>query len=182
MGCRAIDRDAVDRVLACCWRSNVDINRNQYFMAGLLVLFLGVQFRMIDSYVLTEKATHFLAQRQGTKSQATTTQLSQLFPAAGPPDSQSRATARLDRLGPDLDRFGADSAQSVDEKTGRLTRGPGSAERRRSRSAKCPRQVGEWSYLFPNRPRATQVRSARLGRSLTLRHIPGRTASCQRFA
>ena len=63
----------------------MDINRNQYFMAGLLVLFLGIQFRMIDSYVLTEKATHFLAQQQGTKTQATTTQLSQLFPAAGPP-------------------------------------------------------------------------------------------------
>jgi hypothetical protein len=63
----------------------VDINRNQYFMAGLLVLFLGIQFRMVDSYVLTESTTRFLAQRSGKPMAAGATQLNQLFPAAGPP-------------------------------------------------------------------------------------------------
>lgn len=63
----------------------MDINRNQYFMAGLLVLFLGIQARMIESYVLTESATKFLAQRSGKPAVQASTQLSQLFPAAGPP-------------------------------------------------------------------------------------------------
>jgi hypothetical protein len=63
----------------------VEINRNQYFMAGLLVLFLGIQFRFVDSYVLTEQTTRFLAERSGKPIAAGATQVSQLFPAAGPP-------------------------------------------------------------------------------------------------
>ncbi len=62
----------------------MDINRNQYFMAGLLALFLGVQFRFVDSYVLTEDATRFLAQRSGKSVASGATQMNQLFPAAGP--------------------------------------------------------------------------------------------------
>ena len=41
----------------------MEFNRNQYFMAGLLVFLLGVQFRTIDTFVLNEKATQFIAQR-----------------------------------------------------------------------------------------------------------------------
>ena len=41
----------------------MDINRNQFFMFGVLVLLLGVQFRVIDRYVLNDQATHFLAKR-----------------------------------------------------------------------------------------------------------------------
>jgi hypothetical protein len=41
----------------------VEINRNQYFLAGLVVLLLGLQVRMVESYVLNAKATTFVAER-----------------------------------------------------------------------------------------------------------------------
>lgn len=41
----------------------MDVTRNQYFLAGLLLLFLGIQFRMVETVVLTPELTQFLAQR-----------------------------------------------------------------------------------------------------------------------
>jgi hypothetical protein len=41
----------------------MDLNRNQYFLAGLVIFFLGIQLRMVDRFVLNERATHFLHQR-----------------------------------------------------------------------------------------------------------------------
>lgn len=35
--------------------------RNRYFLLGVLFILLGVQFRMIDSFVLNESATRALA-------------------------------------------------------------------------------------------------------------------------
>ncbi len=43
----------------------LDINRNQLFLAGMLFLFLGVQFRVVESYKLTPELTQFLAERTG---------------------------------------------------------------------------------------------------------------------
>ena len=43
----------------------MDINRNQYFLIGLVVLLLGLQFRLIDSVLLTPECTKFLAERTG---------------------------------------------------------------------------------------------------------------------
>ncbi|OHB78448.1 MAG: hypothetical protein A2V98_06775 [Planctomycetes bacterium RBG_16_64_12] len=40
----------------------MEINRNQWFMAGLVLLFLGLQFHSIDSLVLTPEFTKFLAE------------------------------------------------------------------------------------------------------------------------
>ncbi|MGY8771341.1 MAG: hypothetical protein ACKVH8_23250 [Pirellulales bacterium] len=37
--------------------------RNQYFMLGLIILALGIQFRMIESVILTEEASQFVAQK-----------------------------------------------------------------------------------------------------------------------
>lgn len=34
----------------------MDLNRNQFFLAGVLLLMLGLQFRLVDSVVLTPKA------------------------------------------------------------------------------------------------------------------------------
>jgi len=39
----------------------VELNRNQFFMAGVFLMLLGVQFRLLDSVTLNEKATEFLA-------------------------------------------------------------------------------------------------------------------------
>jgi hypothetical protein len=41
----------------------VEFNRNHYFMAGIVLLFLGIQFRMVESVVLNEKVSHFLDER-----------------------------------------------------------------------------------------------------------------------
>ncbi len=43
----------------------MEFNRNQYFMIGLVLLFLGIQFKMVESYVLTEDAAKFVAKRLG---------------------------------------------------------------------------------------------------------------------
>jgi hypothetical protein len=58
----------------------VEINRNQYFLAGLVVLFLGLQIRAVETFVLNEKASRFLAERIPALASAD----DGLVPAAGP--------------------------------------------------------------------------------------------------
>jgi hypothetical protein len=41
----------------------MELNRNNWFMIGLLLLFLGLQFRAVDTFVLNEKTSRFLAER-----------------------------------------------------------------------------------------------------------------------
>jgi hypothetical protein len=53
------------------WDLAVEFNRNQFMMFGVIVLLLGVEFRMFDSFTLNEKATHFIASRMGESSAAT---------------------------------------------------------------------------------------------------------------
>ena len=43
----------------------MDITRNQFLFAGLLCLFLGAEFRAVDTFELTPKFTQFLAERTG---------------------------------------------------------------------------------------------------------------------
>ena len=43
----------------------MELNRNQYFMIGLVLLFLGLQFKFVESYVLTDDAAKFVAKRLG---------------------------------------------------------------------------------------------------------------------
>ena len=43
----------------------MELNRNQFFLLGLVVLFLGIELRMVDTFVLNERATKFLAERSG---------------------------------------------------------------------------------------------------------------------
>ncbi len=40
----------------------MDLNRNQLFFAGLLLLLIGLQFRMVESFVFTPEFTQWLAQ------------------------------------------------------------------------------------------------------------------------
>jgi hypothetical protein len=46
------------------------MNRHHYFMVGLVVLYAGLQFRCVESYVLNERASTFLAQRFGSADDA----------------------------------------------------------------------------------------------------------------
>jgi len=39
----------------------MEMNRNRYFLVGVLLILLGTQFRMIDSFVLNEPTTRVLA-------------------------------------------------------------------------------------------------------------------------
>lgn len=39
----------------------MSITRNRYFLLGILLVLLGIQFRMIDSFVLKERASRVLA-------------------------------------------------------------------------------------------------------------------------
>ncbi len=61
----------------------MDINRNQFFLAGLLLLLMGVQFRLVDSFVLTEQATAEIAKRTATK-ESDPLNMRQFLPNLGP--------------------------------------------------------------------------------------------------
>ena len=39
----------------------MEFDRNRYFMIGVLLFLLGIQFRMVDSFVLNEASTKALA-------------------------------------------------------------------------------------------------------------------------
>lgn len=46
----------------------MDLNRNQFFFLGFLVLLIGLQVRYVTAYVLTPQATNFIAERTGQAS------------------------------------------------------------------------------------------------------------------
>lgn len=41
----------------------MDMNRNQFFFLAIFLVLLGMQFRVVSSYVLTQETTRFLAER-----------------------------------------------------------------------------------------------------------------------
>lgn len=51
----------------------MEINRNQWMMIGLVVLALGFQFKMVDSFVLNEKTTEIIARRLNKNDVVATT-------------------------------------------------------------------------------------------------------------
>jgi hypothetical protein len=60
----------------------VELNRNQFFMVGVLCVLLGVQFRLVESATLNQKTTQFLAQHSGSAS----TGVLAAFPSAAMPN------------------------------------------------------------------------------------------------
>ncbi len=56
----------------------MDINRNQFFLAGLVLLFLGIQFRMVESAVLTPAFTRLLADTSGSSAVAAANSMSSI--------------------------------------------------------------------------------------------------------
>ncbi|HTQ40805.1 MAG TPA: hypothetical protein VMJ32_17415 [Pirellulales bacterium] len=46
----------------------MEFNRNQFFMIGVLLVLLGVQFRLVESATLNEKTTQFLAAHAGSST------------------------------------------------------------------------------------------------------------------
>ncbi len=47
----------------------MEFNRNHFFLVGLLLLFLGLQLRALDSVVLNEQSTRFITRKIGSKQQ-----------------------------------------------------------------------------------------------------------------
>lgn len=66
----------------------MEFNRNQYFLAGLVIFLLGLQLRMVDTIVLNERTTQFLAERMQKFKQssqiASTNDAATLFASQGP--------------------------------------------------------------------------------------------------
>jgi hypothetical protein len=62
----------------------MDITRNQWFMAGLVLLALGLQFRMVDTIELTPEFTQFLAKQTGHPLAAVSTTAQSLTQSDAP--------------------------------------------------------------------------------------------------
>lgn len=62
----------------------MELNRNHYLGIGLVVLLLGLQFRFVDSFQLTEETTTFLAKRLKKETPVTQSPLATLFGRANP--------------------------------------------------------------------------------------------------
>ncbi len=61
----------------------MELNRHSYFMIGLVVLFAGIQLRMVESYVLNEKTSRFLAERMRS-STSNDGAVASFLPSIGP--------------------------------------------------------------------------------------------------
>jgi hypothetical protein len=61
----------------------MDLNRNQFFFIGLVILLLGLQVRYVSAYHLNPKATQFLADRTGQSTSFSNTFFA-MAGAAGP--------------------------------------------------------------------------------------------------
>lgn len=64
----------------------MEINRNQWLMIGLVILALGIQFRMVHSFVLNEKTTQILVKRLKPPDTVTTVFMPSL--QSSPPPSR----------------------------------------------------------------------------------------------
>lgn len=58
--------------------------RNRYFLSGILLLLLGIQFRMVDSFVLNETTTKVLAKVTRTKTVADNSMFGGLIRSVAP--------------------------------------------------------------------------------------------------
>ena len=58
--------------------------RNRYFLFGILLILLGLQFRRVESFVLNEPSTRFMAKMTGTPLVDNSTTLGSLFEPVTP--------------------------------------------------------------------------------------------------
>jgi len=47
------------------------MNRNHFFMIGVVILFVGIQFRVVDKFILNEPVSKFVAKRIKKKEEST---------------------------------------------------------------------------------------------------------------
>ena len=58
--------------------------RNRYFLAGILLILVGIQFRMVDSFVLNESASQALARVSKSATVADNSSMSSMMMAVYP--------------------------------------------------------------------------------------------------
>ncbi len=63
----------------------MNAKRQHILLAGLLLFFAGIQFRMVQSFTLNEKSSSFVAARMGGGVQAATWQAAPLRKVIEPP-------------------------------------------------------------------------------------------------
>jgi len=73
-----------DEERACHAGCAMDLNRNQFFMIGVLLVLMGIQMRAVQAFVLNEKATQFLAKRLPEKQVNPYERAQIYFAAQGP--------------------------------------------------------------------------------------------------
>ena len=69
----------------------MDINRNQYFLAGLVLILLGIEFHTVDTIVLTPECTRLLG--EGNNHPAVPANI--LGPLVGAENQVAAKTVRL---------------------------------------------------------------------------------------
>ena len=62
----------------------MDFNRNQWFLAGIVVLLLGLQLRYVETFVLNERTTQFLAQKMKDAELVASNDMGTSLAASGP--------------------------------------------------------------------------------------------------
>lgn len=66
----------------------MELNRNHYLTIGLVVMLLGVQFRLVKSYTLTEQSSQFIAKNLNLSEPAAPAPMVAFFNVAGTPQSK----------------------------------------------------------------------------------------------
>jgi hypothetical protein len=63
----------------------MSLYRNRYFLAGILLILLGLQFRRVESFVLNERCTRLVAKATKTPIVDNTTTFGSIFETVTPP-------------------------------------------------------------------------------------------------
>ena len=69
----------------------MELNRNHFFVLGTILLFIGIQFRFVDSFVLDAESSRFISKRLDFKKSSQTNQtiptfLRAITPKIDPPE------------------------------------------------------------------------------------------------
>jgi hypothetical protein len=65
------------------------MNRNHYFLAGLVILFFGIQLRVVESFVLNDKATQWMAARTDDGQTTPGEMFVRTFPSLAPEERRT---------------------------------------------------------------------------------------------
>jgi len=75
----------------------MELNRNHYFLLGVVLILLGIQFRYVSAVVLNDKASQFVAQKLGNGPTPVANRPSLTTAMMSTPITPSRRTVELPR-------------------------------------------------------------------------------------